>query len=83
MTLTKTLTLASLAAAAAIFPVSATPGTTAEIAHGKLFKIQVTCAAAQEAALQDEFSDSNSGCQPAAAYVCTTPRADYLDKRPI
>lgn len=84
MSLTKTLALGTVAAVLAVLPVSGSPSTPAEMAQGKLFRLEVTCAAAQEAFDQvgDEFA-SNSGCEPAPAYVCTTPRADYLDKRPI
>jgi hypothetical protein len=49
-----------------------------------LFRLEVSCASAQTAI--DEFAEAeggNSGCEPATGYVCTTPRADYLDKRPI
>jgi hypothetical protein len=85
MRIVKTLAIASIAAAAAMAPVSATPGARHELAHGKLFKLQISCAAAQESrSIDDDGVDfANSGCAPAAAWVCTTPRADYLDKRPV
>ena len=48
---------------------------------GGLFRLEVQCAAAAEAF--DSEIAPNAGCEPATGYVCTTPRADYLDKRPI
>ena len=81
MTLKKLAIMAPLVAAAAAAPVSVTSPASGS---GALFRLQVTCAAASEAVEGvDAVVAPNAGCEPAAAYVCTTPRADYLDKRPI
>lgn len=73
----KTAILATSALLAAAAPMTITHGSDA------LYRLQVSCAQASAIDTDSEIADGNSGCEPAAGYVCTTPRADYLDKRPI
>ncbi|HEX8391943.1 MAG TPA: hypothetical protein VF665_06275 [Longimicrobium sp.] len=77
--------LALMGSVAALAAVS--PFTLQSASDGQPYRLEVSCASAAEAEASSELVAAepiaNAGCEPAAGYVCTTPRADYLDKRPI